>query len=373
MAAGRRKKMWPCQSGFPGCDHGSEAAARAATSAARRPWFATSGSQSITTQRHVNGSTCRSGARGDGVASHEGLRDAFASRQPSQRKRLPNDDAALPFAPHHHPPAPSPLLDAYRIEIYVPKHLRPVASGHAILHGNQLIVTVDPKWIASAATRVVTFRLERDSPPIGRRAAHRGAWTPSPRSRVKRGVAKGLTSSTPGGDRQSPREPGALWLLAPTVATCSPSLPARHGAASHAEQSRPHRLFGLLSSAISSQGHPVGDRKLPRSTARAVMKPPHQFVRLGRSARDRQGGFAFAVLACWSDSGGLSLPAVLVTVSGVPFFAAVHVRYRSAVSRARWMGTCSSCRRARVCFRVALRAPRSASTDGVRRRGAAIG
>lgn len=54
----------------------------------------------------------------------------------------------------------------YRMEIYVPKHLR-VRGFWAmpILHGDQLIGTVDPKVDRQRALlEVVTFRLERDAP-----------------------------------------------------------------------------------------------------------------------------------------------------------------------------------------------------------------
>ena len=54
----------------------------------------------------------------------------------------------------------------YRMEIYVPKHLR-VRGFWAmpILHGNQLIGTVDPKLDRQRGVlEVVTFRLERDAP-----------------------------------------------------------------------------------------------------------------------------------------------------------------------------------------------------------------
>jgi uncharacterized protein YcaQ len=54
----------------------------------------------------------------------------------------------------------------YRMEIYVPKHLR-VRGFWAmpILHGNQLIGTVDPKVDRQRGVlEVVTFRLERDAP-----------------------------------------------------------------------------------------------------------------------------------------------------------------------------------------------------------------
>jgi len=54
----------------------------------------------------------------------------------------------------------------YRMEIYVPKHLR-VRGFWAmpILHGDRLIGTVDPKIDRQRARlEVVTFRLERDAP-----------------------------------------------------------------------------------------------------------------------------------------------------------------------------------------------------------------
>lgn len=54
----------------------------------------------------------------------------------------------------------------YRMEIYVPKHLR-VRGFWAmpILHGNELIGTVDPKVDRKRGVlEVVTFRLERDAP-----------------------------------------------------------------------------------------------------------------------------------------------------------------------------------------------------------------
>jgi len=54
----------------------------------------------------------------------------------------------------------------YRMEIYVPKHLR-VRGFWAmpILHGDQLIGTVDPKIDRQRGVLdVVTFRLERDAP-----------------------------------------------------------------------------------------------------------------------------------------------------------------------------------------------------------------
>jgi uncharacterized protein YcaQ len=54
----------------------------------------------------------------------------------------------------------------YRMEIYVPKHLR-VRGFWAmpILHGEQLIGTVDPKVNRERGRlEVITFRLERDAP-----------------------------------------------------------------------------------------------------------------------------------------------------------------------------------------------------------------
>jgi uncharacterized protein YcaQ len=122
--------------------------------------------------RHVNEAALASLER-DGIARRvtiEGLRGAYFAHASLLRKGAQSERTTLlsPFDSLIINRARTETLFGmrYRMEIYFPKPLR-VRGFWAmpILHGNQLIGTVDPKVDRQRGVlEVITFRLERDAP-----------------------------------------------------------------------------------------------------------------------------------------------------------------------------------------------------------------
>jgi uncharacterized protein YcaQ len=101
----------------------------------------------------------------------EGLRGPYFALTSTLRQRKASSDRTTLLSPFDSLIINRPRTELlfgmrYRMEIYVPKHLR-VRGFWAmpILHGDQLIGTVDPKVDRERGRLdVITFRLERDAP-----------------------------------------------------------------------------------------------------------------------------------------------------------------------------------------------------------------
>jgi len=123
--------------------------------------------------RHVNEEALAALER-EGIATRltvEGLRGPHFALTSALRQRKASSDRTTLLSPFDSLIINRPRTEVlfgmrYRMEIYVPKHLR-VRGFWAmpILHGDQLIGTVDPKVDRERGRlEVITFRLERDAP-----------------------------------------------------------------------------------------------------------------------------------------------------------------------------------------------------------------
>jgi len=123
--------------------------------------------------RHVNEEALAALER-EGIATRvtvEGLRGPYFALASALRQRKASSDRTTLLSPFDSLIINRPRTELlfgmrYRMEIYVPKHLR-VRGFWAmpILHGDQLIGTVDPKVDRERGRlEVITFRLERDAP-----------------------------------------------------------------------------------------------------------------------------------------------------------------------------------------------------------------